>query len=132
MTRPILPGLALLILLLTFSAACKNSELTSIQGVFTLQERTLPPGATIVSLTGPTQDQRGLDATWELETGMTWDTYKRWVLRELLKDFRPDSMAEPSVLLLRKSLPGDAITVMFQRLSNSPLRIRVTFSAIPD
>jgi hypothetical protein len=101
--------------------------------VFKLQERTLPPGAKILNLTGPTEDEWGQKARWELETEMTWQTYKTWVSRELLREgFRADSVQE-SGLILRKPLPGDALTLNVEKLSNSPrLHVRVTFTALPD
>jgi hypothetical protein len=112
--------------------ACEKEPFTSPQAVYELEERTSPPGATIVSLTGPTQDETGVHAEWELETGMSWATYTQWVSQKLQKDLRADPL-DDHTLIFRRSLPGDEITLqLVRRSTGSPLRVQATFTAGPS
>lgn len=111
---------------------CQQEPFTTPQAVFELEERTLPPGGTIVSLTGPIQDETGVRAEWELETRMSWTTYTQWVSRKLRKDLRADPLHDYT-LTFRKSLPGDEVTLrLVRRPSGNLLRVLVTFTADPS
>lgn len=65
--------------LLLFVGSCREPDPWSEQGVKALLERTMPPGATLVSFSGLTQDESGTSAEWEVATGMTWNAYLLWL-----------------------------------------------------
>lgn len=96
-----------------------------------LVERTMPPGASLVSFSGLTRNESGVSAEWEVATGMTWSAYALWVKDHLGKDFSAGP-GERSPLSFRKVLPGDEVSLRVERLpSGPPLHVRVTFRAGP-
>lgn len=91
----------------------------------------MPPGASLVSFSGLTQDHDGMWAEWEVATGMTWDAYAVWIRDQLRKDFSAGHGAR-SPLSFRKVLPGDEVSLLVERLpSGPPLHLRFTYSASP-
>lgn len=112
--------------------ACQRPATTTSHRVASLRERTIPPGAKLIDLTGPTEDDSGLKATWELETDMAWDAYTAWLAGQVSDDFEAEPGQE-SRLIWRQALPGDSLTLSFEPLSSQPpLRVLATFIGRPD
>lgn len=120
-----------LVVLLLVVGSCREPEPWSARGVQELANRTMPPGAVLVSFSEPTQDQSGMRAEWEITTGMTWNAYALWVKDHLGKDFSADPGTR-SPLSFRKVLPGDEVSLRVERLpSGPPLHVRASLSAGP-
>lgn len=117
--------------LLLFAGSCREPEPWSEQGVQELVERTMPPGASLVSFSGLTRDESGVSAEWEIATGMAWSAYVLWIKVRLGKDFSTGP-GERSPLSFRNVLPGDEVSLRVERLlPGPPLHVRVTFRAGP-
>jgi hypothetical protein len=95
-------------------------------------ERTTPPHQTVPR--DVTLDRRGmaLEATWEMQTDLTWEQYAAWVAQRLSGEYSATPI-EPRTVVLSKYVDGDRYAVTITAMSNEqPLLVRLQFRVTPD
>ena len=97
-----------------------------------LQKRTVPPGSTALSQSGPIQDRLSKTASWEFETSWDWRQYEGWVISQLQHDFVVRRL-EGRRLLFVRSLRGDTEELGVEQVPGRfKLKVKVTLAAHPD
>jgi hypothetical protein len=95
-------------------------------------ERTTPPHQTVPR--DVTLDRRGmaLEATWEMQTDLTWEQYAAWVAQRLAGEYAATPI-EPRTVVLSKYVDGDRYAVTITAMSNEqPLLVRLQLRVTPD
>lgn len=93
---------------------------------------TIPPGATMTTV--PPAHRTGLSggATWEVSSAMTWSDYRAWN-KERSKIGYVDAKSDDNGLAFTRKVSGDQFFVGVRVIApGPPLRLRVTFTAVPD
>ena len=103
-----------------------RSELTM------LQQRTQPSGGRMIMAGGPATQHGSVRASWEIESGMTWDVYRLWLIKELAADWKtPSSDSHIDEASFLKSFGGE-IRVLEARSGGRGSRVLLSFTVIPD
>ena len=111
-----------------FSAACGSTADPVVTGLI---DRTKPDGGRVTEYFGLNRTSAGIDASWLVETDMTWDHYAQWIRGRLSPGFESVG-GGPNSLTFRKALDADSYTIVFESMpGQNPMRVRVTVQGRP-
>jgi hypothetical protein len=115
-----------------FLSACGSPVPDSLElTVAGLKRKTIPDDAREIAFSGLKRDPSRVVATWELETGTGWESYRHKIASQLV-DFEAKPTS-PSEIVFTKVLPGDIHALRIEQVqSGPPLRVRAIFEAHPD
>ena len=99
--------------MISFAAACGGTSDPFVTGLI---DRTKPDGDRVTEYLGVKRTTVGIDASWVVETDMTWDRYAEWVTRRLSPGFETVGSGATS-LTLRKSFEADTYIILFEGIS---------------
>jgi hypothetical protein len=118
-------------LLLGFTLATCGPPADPIRtDVDSVQQRTLPPGGRLVVPAVLTRRTQSVQASWRLETEMSWRQYAPWVESQL-REFRVAERADGRLRLSRQ-LAGDLYVVeLVAAPGSAPLTVEASFVATP-
>lgn len=113
---------------------CECTSPLSARAIAALRERTMPPGATLASSTGPRTQDATTTAAWVLDVPLAWSGYVSWIEAQLRGEFRLRSSRGARSVWLSRTLPGDSLSLLIEPVSaaGNPLQVRVTLTAMPD
>ena len=95
-------------------------------------ERTTPPHQTVPRDVTLDRHNMALEATWEMQTDLTWEEYAAWVALRLSGEYTATPI-EPRAVVLSKYVDGDRYAVTIRAMSNQqPLLVRLQFRVTPD
>jgi hypothetical protein len=125
-------ALALLMVLFAFSCGPKDINEEVRQEVETLEKKTSPPDATILTRSGPVRGNSVVTAFWDFETTSSNTEYSKWVISQLEPEFKVIKQ-DDSQLILSRHEGNDTHSVECQFVpAKQKLRVHVEFSSRPD
>jgi hypothetical protein len=117
-------------LVLAFACGASRDDGLS-QEAHDLQARTVPPGGTLIASSSLRRDGWAAEATWEIETAMSWEDYTSWVGSQPLRF--TGMIMNVSTLRFKRSLADDTYLLHIEAVSvGPPLRLRVVFQSFPS
>lgn len=127
-------GVALLVATFALLVSCTQStgsEDYVQRTARVLEHRTIPPGAKVISRTGPHRHDSSAETSWEFETAQDWKDYRRWVGSQLAPDFAVVQSEDGKFVLARRDA-GDVHTLTIQAIRKDSLYVHVTLVSRPD
>jgi hypothetical protein len=93
---------------------------------------TIPAGVQLIDSPAPIRKDMSFLAEWAFEATGDWTTYANHAASLLEADHYTRTTVADGILCLSNHTPGDVFSVRIERRSSPPLRVRVTFHALPD
>jgi hypothetical protein len=92
----------------------------------------LADGARVLSASEPYSSGLWIRKRWELESQATWESYQELVQRRVPERFAPTKQPAGQLTFVRQD-QAELLLIEIERLAaGPPLRVRVTFSALPN
>jgi hypothetical protein len=94
--------------------------------------RTVPPGESVPSLSGPAWSGQSAQFTWDFDTHMSATAYSEWLTQQLRGDFQPVER-DGSHLFMTKHASGDLHRLRLAFSMSGPLtHVQAVLTSAPD
>jgi hypothetical protein len=111
------------------TAACGGAADPFVRGIL---DRTTPDGGRVTDYSGVIRNSAGIEASWTVETDMTWDRYAQWVTARLSPGLESVGRGATS-RAFRKSLNADTYMIFLENVPGQRrTKVRITVEGRPQ